>query len=477
MKSHKQVAERFVLHIWDGQHLKKEMKTTAGEILKVEYPGVWNFDSGPDFKDARICIGGKTVTGDVEIHIRAPDWTAHGHHNDPRYNRMVLHAVMWQTKGSFETVKENGQTVPLLILTDFLDASIEKLSRKISQQQRWRCPRIVEIERINAEALLKVIDTAAEQRLEGKIQGFQERLEQLLGDEESLSPQDAWNQLLYEGVMEALGYSKNKEPFVELARKLPLKEIKERINGQSFSSISLRIQAMLFGVAGLLPSQSRRPVELDRSTLQYIEKLETEWQLLEPALGKRKMTAEQWQFFRLRPANFPTRRIAGESFLLSRSIHKGLLSYLLQIAKENDRRLFLTKAKMAFVAETDDYWSKHYRFGGTARVWGENNLVIGTQRADDIVINVVLPGLILYARNKRMKELEDFLLNSYRHYGELASNEVTRFMLREVFQRRRGISSSVKSAKGQQGLIHIYQQFCQQPNCDQCPLLHSAGAK
>ncbi len=477
MKSHKQVAERFVLHIWDGQHLKREMKTTAGETLKVEYPGIWNFDSGPDFKDARICIGGKMVTGDVEIHIKAPDWIAHGHHNDPRYNRMVLHAVMWQTEGSFETIKENGQTVPLLILNDFLDESIEKLSRKISQQQRWRCPRIAEIERINAEVLLKVIDAAAEQRLEGKIQGFQERLEQLLGDEESLSPQDAWNQLLYEGVMEALGYSKNKEPFTELAKRLPLKEIKERVNGQSSSSISLKIQAMLFGVAGLLPSQSRRPVELDRSTLQYIEKLEREWQLLEPALAGRKMAAEQWQFFRLRPANFPTRRIAGVSYLLSGFIHKSPLSYLLQIARENDRRLFLTKAKAAFIAETDDYWSKHYRFGGTARVWGENNLVIGAQRADDIVINVVFPFMILHAHNKQMKALERFLLNSYDCYGKLASNEITRFLLREIFGGRRRISSSVKSAKRQQGLIHIYQQFCQQLNCGQCPLLCSAGAK
>jgi hypothetical protein len=390
---------------------------------------------------------------------------------------MVLHAVMWQTEGSFETIKENGQPVPLLVLSDFLDESIEKLSQKISQQQRWRCPRIAEIERINAEILLKVIDIAAEQRLEGKIQGFQKRLEQLSGNEESLSAQDAWDQFLYEGVMEALGYSKNKEPFAELAKRLPLKEIKERIKGQSSSSISLKIQAMLFGVAGLLPSQSRRPVELDRLTLQYIERLEREWQLLESTLAGRKMAAEQWQFFRLRPANFPTRRIAGVSFLLSRYIHKSLLSYLLQIAKENDQRLFLTKAKAAFIAETDDYWSKHYRFGGTARVWGENNLAIGTQRADDIVINVVLPGLILYARNKKIRELEDFLINSYNHYGELASNEITRFILREVFQGRRGISSSVKSAKRRQGLIHIYQQFCQQLNCVRCPLLPRPDGK
>ncbi|RKY69074.1 MAG: hypothetical protein DRQ02_02300 [Candidatus Latescibacterota bacterium] len=477
LKSHRQVAERFLLHIWDGQHLKKEMRTTDGETVRVECAGTWNFDSGPDFKNALIHIGGRTVTGDVEIHIKPRDWTAHGHHRDPRYNGVILHAVMWQTEASFETVKENGETVSLLVLSDFLDEDIEKLSRKISQQQGWRCPRIAEIEQIDTDALLKVIDAAAQQRLEGKIDRFKKRLKELSEDDESLSPSDAWDQLLYEGVMEALGYSKNKEPFAELARRLPLKQIRDRVTGQPPSSLPLKIQAMLFGVAGLLPSQSHRPVELDRPTLQYIQELERQWQLVEPTLGGRKMEAEQWQFFRLRPANFPTRRIAGVSFLLSRSIHKSLLSHLLQIAREHNQGLFLARAKAAFTAETDDYWSKHYRFGRTARAWGENNLLIGTQRADDIVINVVFPVAILYARSRRMKTMEEFLLNCYDSYGELASNEITRSLVREILRGRRRISSSVKSARRQQGLIHIYRQFCQRLNCAQCPLLRCAGAK
>ncbi|OPX31408.1 MAG: hypothetical protein B1H40_04125 [Candidatus Latescibacteria bacterium 4484_181] len=139
--------------------------------------------------------------------------------------------------------------------------------------------------------------------------------------------------------------------------------------------------------------------------------------------------------------------------------------------------VFLARAKAAFTAETDDYWSKHYRFGRTARAWGENNLLIGTQRADDIVINVVFPVAILYARSRRMKTMEEFLLNCYDSYGELASNEITRSLVREILRGRRRISSSVKSARRQQGLIHIYRQFCQRLNCAQCPLLRCAGAK
>ena len=50
---------------------------------------------GPDFLGAEIEIAGSTVLGDVEIHFRSSDWRAHGHHENPSFERVVLHVILF----------------------------------------------------------------------------------------------------------------------------------------------------------------------------------------------------------------------------------------------------------------------------------------------------------------------------------------------------------------------------------------------
>ena len=41
-----------------------------------------------------------------------------------------------------------------------------------------------------------------------------------------LAVREHWDQILYEGLMDGLGYSKNREPFVRLSRNVTLQEIR-----------------------------------------------------------------------------------------------------------------------------------------------------------------------------------------------------------------------------------------------------------
>ena len=87
-----------------------------GRSLKVIFPGVPGGGSGPDFKGAILDAGGDLLSGDVEIHLLASGWRAHGHHLDPAYAGVVLHAVAANDTGALATLHASGRAVAVLVL-------------------------------------------------------------------------------------------------------------------------------------------------------------------------------------------------------------------------------------------------------------------------------------------------------------------------------------------------------------------------
>ena len=81
-------SERALATLWErAATLRDGLTTRDGRRYWVSYPGRPNARAGPDFLDARLLDeAGQTVSGDVELHLNAPDWYGHGHHSDPNYN-------------------------------------------------------------------------------------------------------------------------------------------------------------------------------------------------------------------------------------------------------------------------------------------------------------------------------------------------------------------------------------------------------
>ncbi|HEV2330313.1 MAG TPA: DUF2851 family protein, partial [Verrucomicrobiae bacterium] len=77
--------ERLVQAIWQHQRLRRgELKTIAGESVRVFHPGFANLEGGPDFRGAVVQIGADPPrSGDVEVDLRAGGWRAHGHDRNP----------------------------------------------------------------------------------------------------------------------------------------------------------------------------------------------------------------------------------------------------------------------------------------------------------------------------------------------------------------------------------------------------------
>ena len=65
------------------------LTTTDGREVEVLYPGIHNFDAGPDFSEAKIKIAGVVWVGNVELHIHSSDWFRHHHEGNPVYENIM----------------------------------------------------------------------------------------------------------------------------------------------------------------------------------------------------------------------------------------------------------------------------------------------------------------------------------------------------------------------------------------------------
>ncbi|HJX69764.1 MAG TPA: DUF2851 family protein, partial [Dehalococcoidia bacterium] len=430
------------------QLIKKDaLLSSGGERVQVLYPGRENDDSGPDFCDALIVIGGMTLKGDVELHVSSREWQNHGHHKDHSYNGVILHVVMWDD-GNETSLLHSGKMVPILALYPYLLGSLEELSRAVQIPLPSDEPCHMALEQYGREALAELLDKAGEERFYSKVEQFKAKL----------AAQEA-GQVLYEGLMRALGYAKNKEPSEELARRLPLGVLAEFAQRSDIHTL----QALMLGTAGLLPRQRCRKEGGEHSSdgdeLEVV-RLERIWESFGIMPGTDGLG---WRFFRVRPENFPTRRIVGASYLLSR--YGGVLGGILSLISQAPRREVQKDWERGLMVRVDGYWANHFDFGLESR-W--NPSLIGQGRAREIVVNVLLPFSFAWAAEFLQPWLREQAIELYRSYPRLGENWVTRYMERQIF-REHG-TKLIDSACRQQGLIHLYKNFCVERRCPECPL-------
>ena len=447
------VLESLVIKIW--QHLlqdKTELVAVGGEPIKIIYPGRSNDDRGADFRDAVIAINGKLVTGDIEVHTKSGDWQAHRHQNNPVYNRVILHVVMWDDTGR-ATNLHNGKTIPTIVLHKYIENPISQWANLAHPPPRLCMPCLKAAERLTTGVIAKFLDNAGEERFLAKARRFQTDLDQM-----------GAGQCLYQGIMGALGYSKNKVPMLKLAGGLPLRLLESITQGEiSDGECLARQQALLLGTAGLLPSQ--RPDWHLGNDNKWVDKLEGLW----VSSGQtRAMSSNAWHLFKVRPSNFPIRRIVAMSYLILRYKQKGILAESVNMVSEVAISKSHHRLEQWLMVTANDYWASHFDFGSGCGIKAPT--LLGSRRAADIVVNVVLPLACAWSQVNPHSELERKAVDLYRSYPRLAVNAVERHMKHQL-----GLNSSlVNSARRQQGLIHIYNTFCTQGRCNCCGLAGSS---
>ncbi len=443
--------ESQIIKSWQSLLLNKtELTTEEGELVKIIYPGRINDDQGADFRDAVIATSSRLIKGDIEVHVKSSDWEAHRHHHDPVYNRVVLHVVMWHNTGAATSLR-NGEKVPIVALHKYIKSPISEWPNLLSPTSTLSMPCRKAVERLTTGIMAEILDAAGGERFLVKVTEFQTELTRTEA-----------SQCLYRGIMGALGYSKNKIPFLELAHRLPLRNLEFVTQGEVTDEECLAWQqALLLGTAGLLPSQRPNWHRGNKLDDKWIDKLERLWASCSHAEA---MSENDWHLFKVRPSNFPTRRIVAMSHLILRYRERGIFEEIINMITEVAVNKGCYRLEKALSVTTDGYWASHFDFGLSSGI--KTPTLLGSGRAADVVVNVLLPFTFAWGKTTSQPELKSKALNLYYSYPKLAINTVERHMRRQLQLN----SSVVNSARRQQGLIHIYNTLCTQGKCHCCPL-------
>ena len=444
-------SESQVIKVWQHQLLDRtRLITEEGKPIEIIYPGRINDDQGADFKDAVIATSKGLRKGDIEVHVNSSGWREHRHYQDEAYNRVIMHVVMWHNTKAATTL-QNGREIPILALHKYINNPINQQSNLVSSSTTQNMSCLKATQRLTTDMIAGILDRAGEERFLAKAARFRRDLAQI----------DA-GQSLYQGIMGALGYSKNKLPFLELARRLPLRNLEsmaqDGISGEEFLA---RQQALLLETAGLLPSQRQDRHQENRLDDKWIDKLERLW---DSSPHTEAMSPDAWHLFKVRPNNSPIRRLVAMSYLLLRYRERGILKELVGLVKKAPVNRDFHTFENELLVKAKGYWASHFDFGSgsTAR----SPTLLGRERAAGIIINVVLPFTFAWSQFASQPELKKKAFDLYRSYPKLAVNSLERHMMAQL----RLSGSLVNSAQRQQGLIHIYNTLCTQGKCNCCPL-------
>jgi hypothetical protein len=418
------LTESFIHYLWQFQYFKKDdLKTSAGETLQIFQPGLRNSNAGPDFEEAKIKIGNLEWRGSVEIHIKASGWNDHHHSDDQAYEKVVLH-VVWENDKPIK--RTDGTIMPTIELKDRVDITLWNRYKNLYTSSE-SIPCANNWSKISDITKLSMLDKTVVSRLEAKAEIVKTFLSKNHND---------WEETCYQLFCKNFGFKVNAEPMLQLAQALPYKILLKHLDKP------IQVEALLFGQAGFLEN-----VKED----EYVATLTREFNLLRKkySLDGRQMNAVQWRFFRLRPANFPTIRLAQLASLVKGQ--KNLFSKIVEATTYKELVNLLD-------VNQSEYWQQHYQLGKKSKTVVPS---LGKSSIENCIINTIAPLLVAYGQLHDEQMYIDRAITILQ-YLPSENNKITREW--------NLLGYKVTSAFDSQGLIELYNNFCLKRRCLECSI-------
>ena len=416
-------------YVWKHRLWRSEdMVTNTGKKVRVVDPGLLNTDAGPDFFNAKIEIDGHMWVGNVEMHYRATDWKRHRHDSDKAYDSVILHVV---AKDDAPVRRTNGELIPQLVLEVSPQFNADYASLVGATIE---VPCATKIKQVPHLTIVEWVEGLAFERLHGKV----ERIHQLLD-----SFNGSWEDVCYVTLARNFGFGINNDAFERLARRTPL-----RLLGKHSDSV-LQIEALLFGQAGMLDAQK---LGMD----SYYNQLCTEYAFLSNKFQLTPMEKESWKLFRIRPQNFPYRRIA----MLAQFIEGGfrMMNRILEAEGEKEMRAL-------FEMELSGYWTKHYTFGKPNE---RATATLSRSSIDIILINTVAPLLYAYGELTGNYEMTDKAIKLLEDLRAESNSIVSHFVAYGI---------DCPDALTSQALVQLKREYCDARKCIYCKIGHHLLSK
>ncbi len=443
---HRTIPEKLVRCLWFDQRWRPSpLRTLDGREVIVHSPGRWNLQAGPDFQQASIAfVDGIRQRGDVEIHRYASGWTAHRHHLDARYNNVILHVFLWNDRQAPEVRRADGQLVPQVALEHFLPRPLAAYQADIvlddypykTAHVHGRCYET--LQQRAPQEVCEVLDRAGDTRLQQRVWRWSHREGEV-----------GLMQVMYEAVLRALGSTGHRQHFQALARTVSWDELQRCLGSIPLQDRGLAAEALLLGLAGMVPSNTCTCGTMEAETRQYVMALQGYWRTFPAAIQQCAWHDVNWRQPNVRPANTPERRLAGMAQILAHYDGTSLFDAAVALCHTSYRQSAVRPARTLVHS--------------LARL-------IGTQRARTVVVDAILPVLMLYAQHGTDAALREHLLACYHTAPLLPDNHLLRYMHHRMLGNDPALLGLVTGARQQQGLLQLFTDFCgnDEGNCQGC---------
>ena len=415
--------EEFLHYMWKYSLYDKErlVDNEKNKIIVLD-PGEYNRDSGPDFFNARISVAGTIWAGNVEIHFKSSHFDNHGHQNDPAFNNVILHIVAENDKPVFNSKGEELLTAEI----SFDQSYYEKYTSLISNPYIIACQD--DIKKLDIIPIRHWLNSLVIERLQSKMESILKTFSETGND---------WEETFYRLLTRYFGFRVNTEPFEMLATALPLRIVRKHTDN------IFQIEALLFGTAGLLEPGLFKEALID----EYYRNLLKEYSILSSKYTLQPLHGWIWKFSKLRPSNFPTVRLSQLAAMLS--VSGGLFSKILDATDIN-------VIKEIFEVPASRYWDDHFIFGKKSRSFTKHT---GSQAADILLINSVIPLLFIYGRNRDNQAISEKALS---FLEEIPPEE------NKILAEWEAAGLNAESAFFSQALIQLRNEYCKKRKCLNC---------
>lgn len=415
--------EEFLHFIWqyklfDVNNLKSELN----ETIQVVKAGLRNTNAGPDFLNAQLKINDQLWVGNIEIHINSSDWYAHKHEQDKNYDAVILH-IVWQHDS--EVFMKNNHPIPTLNLKNVVDESLLKNYQKLFSKQPCWIPCEKQITTIDSFLMGNWLERLYLERLENKSVLIKELLARSNNDYEAV---------LFQLLAKNFGLKINGDAFLQLV--------------QSFSFSTLRkvcfneqeLSALLFGQGGFLEKDVEN---------EYFIQLKKEYDYLKYKHNLEPIANNLFQFFRMRPTNFPTIRIAQLVALFHK--HQNLFSKLMQLNIIED-------FYKLFSVEVNDFWKEHYTFETESK---KTLKKLTKSFVDLLLINTIIPLQFVYKQSKGEEVNEEDFFKLIKQIKPEKNSIIDKFS---------DLKIGVNNAFDSQALLELKNNYCTEKHCLQCAI-------
>lgn len=411
--------EDFLHYVWQYKKFDfSNLTTVDGESLTILNFGSYLQKEGPDFFNGRIIINHQEWAGNIEIHVKSSDWYLHSHEKDDNYNNVILH-VVWEH--NIPVFRKDNTEIPVLELRKYIPIEILENYKALMAPKSW----------IYCESQISMVESFVWQNWEERL--FFERLEgkYFAVDQLLTETKKDWEAVLFCMLAKNFGLNTNGEAFLNMAKSIPFSIIKKEHHEIE------NLESLLFGMADVLPLDAQE---------NYTKGLNKGFEYLLQKHRLKKATVEPVQFFKHRPDNFPTIRLAQLAMLYHKQ--ENLFSKIIDVRK-------LKELYQLFDVGSSIYWETHYQFDKESL---KKKKQLAKSFIDLLVINTIIPIQFAYAKSQG-KEVSESLLNLL--------TEVTAEK-NAVIEKFGYYGLKAKNAFETQSLLQLKNEYCNHGKCMQC---------